>query len=76
MRLEPPSPREATRRLRRASALADLRPEMRLVGKIGLEAGAVTARLRRASELRDLCGRLARAGAAARGAGPGPAPGA
>jgi hypothetical protein len=58
----PPGPSEVARRLRRASALADLRPERRLDAKLRLDAAGITARLRRASELRDLCARLARTG--------------
>jgi hypothetical protein len=45
-------------RLRRASALADLRVGHRLDAKIGLSPSAVTARLKLASALRDLCARL------------------
>ena len=57
-----PGAAELTRRLRRASALADLEPSRRLDAKLGLDTASVTARLRRASELRDLCARLARVG--------------
>ena len=57
-----PGAAELTRRLRRASALADLEPSRRLDAKLGLDTASVTARLRRASELRDLCARLAQVG--------------
>jgi len=57
-----PDAAEVSRRLRRASALADLGPDRRLDAKIGLDAAHSTSRLRRASDLRDRCVQLARLG--------------
>lgn len=48
-----------TERLRKVASLADLTPSRRLVYKIDMSPGAVTARLRQVEALRRLCLRLA-----------------
>lgn len=55
------SPEAITARLRRASELADLRPEHRLDAKLDMSPAGITRRLRQASELRDACLKLAKA---------------
>ncbi|MBX3231576.1 MAG: hypothetical protein KIT84_23890 [Labilithrix sp.] len=55
-----PSPEEVEARLRRASALSDLRADRRLDAKIDLSPDAIEARLREASSLLTTCLELAR----------------
>lgn len=49
------SPAAIDARLRRVSALADLRPEARLEAKLDMSAEGIDRRLRQVSELRRLC---------------------
>jgi hypothetical protein len=49
-------------RIRRASELTDLRPELRLHAKLDLTAEGIARRLRQVSGLLDLCRRLERVG--------------
>lgn len=46
-------------RLRHASALADLRTENRLHGKVDMSPAAIARRLREVEQLRRLCSKLA-----------------
>lgn len=59
------TPAAITARLRRASAMADLRTERRLDAKLDMTPRGVTSRLRQVEQLRRLCVQLARAGRAA-----------
>lgn len=64
-----PDARSVSDRLRCAARLADLRPERRLLAKIGMRPEQVAARLRSAAALRDLCLRLGEIGRLARAQG-------
>jgi hypothetical protein len=48
-------PQAITRRLRAASAMADLRTDARLVHKLDMSARGITARLATVEQLRRLC---------------------